>query len=632
MFSTLDALSFKELNSQAPHLKSGKSIHSFIDSTDKKTRSRTGCLNCRHKRKKKCDEVHPICGSCKSRNLECVWAIQEFNPGSINKEPSYKVDKPSTNYKVKKFLLRPTSDSDESLDRPKTPLDKSPEYASLEEKLNSNYQLDDAIIELPHHSTTPSHSPFNHFDPTASFSPFLKSILALPNTPDHMDLASHELNTEDLSEENSLALINTDILYRSPSDTFSLHLDEKGLQLLDIYKNKISRMITISDESSNYFLKTFLTLGANEESILNILAAWGGILHEGPESSIVTHYKEKSKSLIEKKYLSKTSMTKFDYFVLFAYYLIDIGSEIFSGDTSKWHTAFLKANNLLLDYGSVSKFLKDFNYSNDAKFLVSNFQFHDIMSSETLTAGTSCKIGTYLNIFENEDDLNNYGLDPYQGCIQPLYLILGEILNTSVEFKKVREGLNDKMEELSKKIIIDNVGWFNLNEERIKYFINVDIKFNELLEKVNHCAPNRDQVKILSNNMRELENHLTLFELYRNTCKIYLLLYIKQTQPKSSEVQLLLLDCFKLIDILIVSHLKTSLVMALLVCGICCTTKIDRVEIKNKFNKVYSDYKVGNVCKALKIVEECWRQNPDGNLCIDWVSICNDFGWKLSVC
>lgn len=39
----------------------------------KTTRSRTGCLTCR-KRKKKCDELlYPVCQNCECKNLQCSW-------------------------------------------------------------------------------------------------------------------------------------------------------------------------------------------------------------------------------------------------------------------------------------------------------------------------------------------------------------------------------------------------------------------------------------------------------------------------------------------------------------------------------------------------------------------------------
>lgn len=39
------------------------------------TRTRTGCLNCRRK-KRKCDERRPICGTCVRRNQRCEWGLK----------------------------------------------------------------------------------------------------------------------------------------------------------------------------------------------------------------------------------------------------------------------------------------------------------------------------------------------------------------------------------------------------------------------------------------------------------------------------------------------------------------------------------------------------------------------------
>lgn len=41
----------------------------------KRTRTRTGCLNCRRK-KRKCDEGRPACGTCYRRNEHCEWGLK----------------------------------------------------------------------------------------------------------------------------------------------------------------------------------------------------------------------------------------------------------------------------------------------------------------------------------------------------------------------------------------------------------------------------------------------------------------------------------------------------------------------------------------------------------------------------
>lgn len=40
----------------------------------RRKRSRAGCFTCRLKRKK-CDEVHPVCGPCKRNILNCIWPV-----------------------------------------------------------------------------------------------------------------------------------------------------------------------------------------------------------------------------------------------------------------------------------------------------------------------------------------------------------------------------------------------------------------------------------------------------------------------------------------------------------------------------------------------------------------------------
>lgn len=622
MFSTLDATSLKVIKSQKPdeNSKSSVSVRQFmVDKPDskKKLRSKTGCLHCRFKLKKKCDEVHPTCTSCRKRGVECVWTIQQFNPKTTSFKSSITepVREPTTASKTKelsnKLIIKDIGSN----------CDPSTEVQLIQKSEHSLSKVED-LKDLFSNRNSPNYT----LD--EPFSPFLKDILLNEEPLNSIE----ELDDNGEPIENYMNQVVYTPIYLQPSSNFQLFLDASGIELFDVYRYRVIPMISVCPDSSNYLLKTYVTLAATEEAILNSLAAWGAAKRDGADSESRNYYRNKAREIIEEKYINNPNLDKYGFYVLLAYYLIDSGLEVFLGDTNKWYVSFKLAEDLLRRYGSAKKFLHDFNYSNDAKFLIANFQYRDIMSSVSLRFGTTCKILTYQDAFSKQFSLLEYGIDPYQGCIQGLYLLMGEIFNGSVELKHSREDLNARLKQADESLPYDEEFIKDVNNRRVKHYINADSIYFELLSKIEKISPNEDQLYFLMNNSCELDYHLALFELYRNTCKLYLLIYIRQIQPISSEIQLILLDSFKLIDFVMESHLRTSLVMTLIACGVCCVTNLDRCEMRKKFNKLHSLCKVGNVKKALKIVEECWLRNTKGEYCHDWVTVCEGFGWKLSVC
>lgn len=53
----------------------GRGGSGAIGPAKKQTRTRTGCLNCRRK-KRKCDEGRPVCGTCRRRTEHCEWGLK----------------------------------------------------------------------------------------------------------------------------------------------------------------------------------------------------------------------------------------------------------------------------------------------------------------------------------------------------------------------------------------------------------------------------------------------------------------------------------------------------------------------------------------------------------------------------
>lgn len=448
---------------------------------------------------------------------------------------------------------------------------------------------------------------------------------------------SQMLTNADLAIDNMLtedSELYSPMLLTQPAPTLSLYLEEDGLCYLDYFEQEVARFMCIGPRDSNYFIKTFFAVATSEEPVAYALAAWGGVYLNGFSDEKVQTYKKKAYDLVKKRYLENANLDSYGYYGAFCYFLIAISAEISSGDVSRWYDLFRQCTDLLKRYGGLAKFCKDFFFSNDVKWLVSYFQHHDIMSSVALVNGTSCSMDKYNTLFKEYRllETGNYGLDPVQGCAQPVFLILGEIMNAKVQFKIARDKLADEIEavifqdssSLAKRDVLRKQ--LGLHEE-------IDRRTTELVKQLNEVEPSKSQMSILAKSPEEdIESHLTLFELYRQVSHIYLALYIKRVQPCSSEIQLLLMRSLDAIDELIDTRLVTCLHMLLLICGVTCGNDLTRDRIRKFLDRVYERHNTGNLTRVREIIEEAWIRNKKGDFCVDWVEICEDFGWKVSIC
>ncbi|EGW34787.1 uncharacterized protein SPAPADRAFT_145253 [Spathaspora passalidarum NRRL Y-27907] len=527
-------------------------------------RSRNGCLQCR-KRKKKCDEKYPTCGSCKHRKVECHWRngtqfriLKKEHKREAGSKKIEAVEKPDTNYCLDKLLE----------------------------------QCETVVTPFSLH--------------TSEIDPIITEIQSIDNIKSPIDLDNIESpNLDDF-------LIHNFNLIHQPSLT-PLILDNKGSNFLDAFIHKVAKDLCIGPESSNYFLKTFYQLSYTEDSISYLLCAWGGLFIDGYTDDVKS-YMGKASELIEKQYNRQDNLSTYDIYVLLNYYLINIGVHICAGDVSNWYNLFKKVIKIIQDHGGLNHICKVFNYSNDIKWLISDIQYHDIMSSITFTQGTKFPMVEYNEIFTNEKilELDDYGLDPFQGCIQPIYLLLGDIITTSVEFNE--NSPSDSTDE----------------DSRLAHYQLVINKYDELERRLAQCQPNINQMNGIPD--EELELHLTLFETYSLTCQLCMNYQIRKIPPVSIEMQSLLLNTLKHIDILIDTKLMTSLAFPLLICGITCSSENDRLKMIQRFQKVSQDYKVANLKRMFNIVKQVWERNMDGKIYIDWNEIVQENNWHLSMC
>lgn len=469
----------------------------------------------------------------------------------------------------------------------------------------------------------------------SKLSPFLSSVLNFDND----EMASPTLvQNENMSniKENCLqfdlkitsenAFKSQEVIHPIPRNItsyYSMYLDEEGMQYIQYYQETYSKYISIGVESSNYFLHTFLKLANLNEAILYSLTSWGGLFLEGTSNSCYKHksifYMQRSIKLIRAQYEDMKPKNKNDFFVLFCFYLIIIGWKVCSGDVEHWYTSFYQCYRMIVEFGGLRKICQEFNHTNDIKWLVSDFQFHDLMSSTSFMGGTVFPIEEYKNVLRED---SSYGLDPLQGSLQPIYMILGEITNYSVIIRNKLDCL--KKNEYS----YDSL---QLNDLRTELYQEIEIRHNQFNILIDTCCPYNSNVNLLINNPQELELQMTLFELYSYVCKIHLNMYLKMLPPSSIEQQLLLMKCLRCIDCLIDSRLVVALSMLLLICGTLCCTERDRIDMGKRFKHILKSYEVGNFPKVIETVEDFWIKNPRGIECIDWAEIVQEKEWVLYV-
>lgn len=397
-------------------------------------------------------------------------------------------------------------------------------------------------------------------------------------------------------------------------------LDAEGALFLQCYREKYCSFVSIAPEKLNYFLKTFFSLAMQKQSILYALTAWGGFFSEliKPERNFSKpwFYMQKAAKLICEEIGSNLEPSnKEEFFTLFAFYLIFIGIEVCTGDVKVWIEFHRRCFRLINSVGGLLCVAEQFGHSNNIKWLISDFQFHDVLSSNALTGGTHFSIAEYEEILHDD---NEYGIDPLQGTITPIYNILGEIANAKVELLKMLDRINE-LEDSGQEAYV----------ERAQYYEELERVWAELNAKIDQCSPWPSHMRMLAHDQNQLSLHMALFELYTYVCRIQLGTSILRLAPSSIAQQRLLLKALVLVDLLLDTPLNVSLSLLLLVCGVTCWRTYDRARMRFRFEHQQNQYEIGNSRRIQEVVEGVWLENPNGDVCIDWAEFANRNGWSL---
>lgn len=519
--------------------------------------------------RKKCDEHFPVCTSCSTRGLECEWPNQKNN------------QRRSSDVQNQNVLNQENHENDHNV-------------------LNTS----GSELEIAKRNTALIQSPFTalHNDYTEDFPGLL--------SPD--ELFMPDLPTAGLGS----------FIFPSIDG-----LDDIGITYLQHYKDTYCLMICIGQASLNYFLKTFLQLAHSRESILYALTAFGGFWYElsQPRANLRPPWRymqRAAKKICDEIGQQLTPQNKEDFFVLFTFYLIFIGIEVCTGDVCHWNDFLKRCAQLITNFGGLSEVCRMFSNTNDIKWLLLDFQAHDLLSSRALMIGSLFPTEEYEQVLP--EDLN-YGLDPLQGVLGKVYNLFGEMGHA----RGALQQRNDRIHELLRGAPPRDDE--HVDTMRMAYYEDATATYNFFKDKIDACAPSELHMDLLRQDPHDQELQVQLFNLYVIICRIQLGTAIMRMPPAMVHQQHLLAQALQLVDSLLPSRFRVSLPLLLLVCGLMCCTDYDREKMRERFALLHELYHVGNVQRIEETIEEAWMCNPNGTDVMDWAELVEQKGWNLYV-
>ncbi|EGV64461.1 hypothetical protein CANTEDRAFT_119931 [Yamadazyma tenuis ATCC 10573] len=547
-----------------------------------KFRTRTGCLTCK-KRKRKCDEHHPSCNYCHSRGVECVY-----------------VNTPLQGTKP----IRPESDSEapkiQQIDHSEPPL-----YELLLTDPSFN-QTEQSLISMP--------SPVTEKQLNSDLE-YIENILNEPNDGTLIKLHEDPTTNEDQFEY----MISPTSLH--PTAFPSLFLDDEGRSYFEFFHVKVSKFLALSDGPMNYFSNFLCTLANNEESFLYALTSWGA-LYAGHDDTKVKVYLNKALNTFDNNFQAKNPS---EIYFRLCFSVVLIGYYVCFGEVVTWKGIHDNCCRILKDLGGLYKFGKLYGFTNEARFIISNVQYVDVMSAYNHKYGTQFSVGEYKEFLGcNEIQRNelSYGIDTLQGVHQSIYLVLADLMNAKVE-------LNKKLKELQMFSDTDEHRFYCLKEELYQMYGTVIKKLETSIEE---AEPNYSLLELIKDQPQEHDAYLNSFKLYQSTCRLYFKLFLKKIPPKNMEIQLLVREVYEAAEKLENTRFCVILCLPMLMCGVCCVDKFDRETIEKKIQRLKQTSPVLNNHKTWLLILKSWELNPCGEFVVDWADIADEYGWFLNLC
>lgn len=504
-------------------------------------RSKNGCTVCRRK-KRKCDEVHPVCNYCYDRGFDCSYEFPMALESQRRKsEPQLRVLSEGLHGKT--------------VNEKSTELEQSP---SAIVPITTNYNVDLAEQVIANNYT------------------FTRQPLSLP----------------------------------------VLLLDEDGIYSLSYYHNKVSDILTFSDNCQNFFTSFYLNLAYHEESFLYVISSWGA-LYSGKDN-VCKHNFTKAITKFEENFNSGSSA---DIYFKICFNCVLVGFYACIGDTTAGYKIFEQTSDLIRELGGLKKFAELFHFTNEVRFMISNIQYCDLMHTTSHKKGTIFTVDEYREVYNCSKFIEAelvYGIDNLQGIHLPIYVIYMDLINLKVRINNLLYQL--QLEEDDTLIIGLKSELFDIYSKEVKY-LEVELETTQ---------PNYLLLDTVEEETSRT-NYLNVFYLYKATCELYIKLYIMKTTPTSPIIRELFSKVMSGIDSLTHTKYCCVLCLPLLMCGVCAASDSAKKRVHSKIEQLTKLSPVLNNQKSWKLITKAWDLNPTDEKVIDWADIAEDFGWKLNL-
>lgn len=424
-----------------------------------------------------------------------------------------------------------------------------------------------------------------------------------------------------LSKNNSLKVIN-------PTSPIMRQLDSTGKLFLENYVTNLA-MNHLDIGTKQFFLDYAISQAAHDPAILYSLVAWGGMFLVGRNNEVAGVYFDKSLNFIHEKTktLKSIDLDNDKYIEILLSYVLLLCAEISTGDVGSWYHLLLKCKDILNNYGELRRFANKNKDNKVAKWILSSIFYHDVLSTRITDLGTVISMNEYNDVFKTQKFLQSYdyGLDPFYGLSQDLYILLGEVANSKRSLKNA-------------KFPLSVIPFQKLTlESNKKHYREMEESWFEIFDcRIINCKPPSSMLDIIIKNDPDgklLEHHLTFFELTQICLRIYIRITFKELEFDNKIVQTLWSRGIRLFNILIGTKLQTLLGLSLLMLGVTAIKNEDRKRLKEMYEKYLINYQILNVRVCWELIGQVWKQydeqvvNKERKF-VDWTEIVNTLGWN----